>query len=170
MDALNDAMRYHKELPSFQVVRTFLDKYTAKIVSIILYRLNMGDIEMTHKDNVRTCLESVVELVSNDLKHACEDDTLCQTCPALARIICKVDGYTESDYYKLRNKLKESKVFDHFGPYLLNKAASRFGISEINDADRLCPISGLPSFESIMTILTMMRQHFFITDKKRKVP
>jgi hypothetical protein len=52
--------------------------------------------------------------------------------------------------------LKETEVIHHFGSYLLNKATSRFEVSDINDADRLCPISGLPSFESIMTILKVI--------------
>jgi hypothetical protein len=158
-------MRYHKELPSFQEVRTFLDKYTAKIVSILLYGLNMGDIDMAQKDNVKSCLESVIELVTNDLKQACEDDAVCQTFPALANIFCKVDGYTENDQLAMRKKfVDEQEGFDRFGHYLLNKAASRLGDSDsINDTDvttNLCPISGLPSFESILTILTMVNTNY----------
>jgi hypothetical protein len=92
MKSLNDAMHYHKELPpSFQEVRTFLNKYTAKIVSTLLYGLDMGDINGSQKDDVLVCLDSVIELVLNDLKQACEDDTVCQTCPALAGIFCDVD-------------------------------------------------------------------------------
>jgi hypothetical protein len=52
MKALNDVIHFHKEQPLCKEMRSFLDKYTSALVSILLYGLNMGEIGTSEKGNV----------------------------------------------------------------------------------------------------------------------
>eukprot|EP00956_Cyclotella_meneghiniana_P036084 scaffold121201_cov36-Cyclotella_meneghiniana.AAC.1 len=61
----------------------------------------MGEIDLSQKENIRSCLESVIELVINDLAKACEDDQTCHTLTALSTIFDEAAGYHESDAFRL---------------------------------------------------------------------
>ena len=152
MKSLNDAMRYHKQLPSHKYVRTFLDGYSAKIVSIILNGLYLDGIDASQKVNVRNCMEAVVDLVSNDLVNACKNGTECHTLSALLEIYDEVTGYSESSAYSLEVALCYTEVITHLGQYLY-KIASR-SYSSYSD-NELRPVPSIPSIQFLVTCLKM---------------
>lgn len=129
LKCLNDALKFHYEIPMFQEVRTFLDNYLERLVSILLYRLNMGDID---KENVRTCLESVIGFVIDDLTS--------HTFPVLASIFDKAEGYNEFDrVYYFRKEMIRLDGFASIGSYLL----------------RTRELPAMPPVHSISTILIL---------------
>jgi hypothetical protein len=162
MKALNDAIRFHKEQPLFKGLRSFLDKYTSTLVSILLYALNMGDIDTSEKENIRLCLESVLEVVGDDLKKACEDDGRCYTLPAVVEIF-DVTGYNEADRFNLTRKFQTS-ILPHLGIYLLNKASVRLG--DYIEEEKLGTTSDFPSFHLINVILKVVAQTFGYSNNK----
>jgi hypothetical protein len=120
--ALSDAIHFHKELPSDENVRSFLDKYTTKLVSIILRGLNLGDVDLSQKDAIRSCLKLVLDLVRKDLKvasrQACEDKSVCPTFSALAEILDDAEGYNEDDRSSLLDTFFMEKGLRYLSGYV----------------------------------------------------
>ena len=115
----------------------------------------MGEIDLIQKENIRSCLESVIELVINDLTKACEDDKTSHTLAALSTIFDEASGYQETDAFKLRMKFRNKNGYTPLGQYLNNKASSGLG----DDDEEAVDMSTFPSFHSLITIMRLVSHY-----------
>ena len=90
--SLNRASRYCKEIQPPKEARLFLDKHMSQIVSSQLERLELGEPDSTEKAAISTCLDSALEVVSNDLAAASKSADVCKSLQVLLDIFDEPGG------------------------------------------------------------------------------
>lgn len=115
----------------------------SQIVSSKLGRLELSEPDSTEKAAISTCLDSVLEVVSNDLAAASKSADVCKSLQALLDIFDEVSGYQEDDLDEVIAGFHRANGFHHLGCYL----------------SKLCATSDFPQFGAISTMLRIFHRN-----------
>ena len=132
-ESLIDANQYCNECPS---ARCFLDAHMSTLVTVLLDKMNLCDIEAAEKAVFTMCLRRSLETVTEDLAEAAKSGRKCTTLPVIAEIFDEATGYDDPD--RMRSKFVKMNGFQHLAAYL-----------------KTCKKTDFPSMDTIMTILEL---------------
>jgi hypothetical protein len=105
-------------------------------------QLDMGDLSLSGRTSIKSCLETVLEIVSIDLAEAAKLEVTCKTFQVLIQIFDEAIDYQANEYNELVARFKYHDGFHRLQQYLVVLSGTAL----------------FPGLDEISTVLTVLRK------------